>query len=367
MKYTCLQCNRISPDPNLYCQESYCPAERSPILLDFGEWLGDIEIVKLVTVLHTAVVYEAMHMGQKVYLKTAHPGVEHTERIKREAEFLRTHQHPMLPKLRPPYAGTELAENNSCGKTVLGGHLIYFYLFSFWEGEPLKDTLAQNPQLWINHVGWITIGLAEVINLMHNENFYHLGLMPEGILVQFDTDDVTTPRILLIDLGVVSRARDLGDNWYSFLAPPAYTAPELLETDKVELRPTFSSDVYGIGLILYELLIGESAYAHEHQGEEEIRETVLSKPPRRHIRDMSRREDVSRVASVAEQAVSRDMQDRYSNVAQIGQILVSLFGEAPEKKRSPWPKTSTIMIVVAALLTLAFLITVAVSIGEFAG
>ena len=66
MKQVCLLCERTSPDNNLYCQETYCPAEMSPNILDYGEWLGDIEIVKPVMILRSAVLYEATHQNQKV-------------------------------------------------------------------------------------------------------------------------------------------------------------------------------------------------------------------------------------------------------------------------------------------------------------
>lgn len=363
MKYTCLQCERTSNNPNLYCQETYCPAEQSPILLDYGEWIGDIEIIKMITVLHTAVIYEAMHLNEKVYLKIAHPGQEHTERLKREAVFLQAHSHAMLPKLRPAYAGTT-SEQDPYGKTMLGEHLLYFYLFDFWSGDPLRDVLTKNPQLWINHVGWIAIGLAEVINLMHLSMHYHFGLMPEGILLQFDDDETGTPRILLVDLGIVSTARDIGHHWYSFLTPPAYTAPELLAPEQIGVQYGFGTDVYGVGLILYEMLIGEPAFAYAFRDEGYIRRLVTGENQRINI--MSRREDVPNVADIAQQAVNQQIQQRQSDVATLAQQLIHWFGKIPErKKKRSWPKTSTIVVVIAAILALAFLITFAISLGQF--
>lgn len=362
MKYTCLQCERTSNNPNLYCQETYCPAEQSPILLDFGEWIGDIEIVKMVTVLHTAVVYEAMHSNEKVYLKVAHPGQEHTERLKREALFLHGQSHEMLPKLRPAYAGTT-TKTDPYGKTMLGGHLLYFYLFDFWPGYPLRDILSKNPQLWINHVGWITIGLAEVVNRIHLHKYYHFGLTPEGILIEFDDDEVNTPRILLVDLGIVSTGQELGSNWYPLVAPSAYTAPELLSPDQIEAQPGFGTDVYGVGLILYELLIGEPAFAYAYRSEEDVRRMVAGASQRINI--MSRSEDVASIAAIAQQAVNPKFHQRQPDVATLAHQLIGYFGKIPEKKKKrPWPKTSTILVTIAAILVLAFLVTFAISIGN---
>ena len=55
---------------------------------------------------------------------------------------------------------------------VLQGHLLYFYLFEHVEGEPLRDVLTKNPQLWVNHVGWLMISLATAVNFLHANNFY---------------------------------------------------------------------------------------------------------------------------------------------------------------------------------------------------
>ena len=149
MKQVCLLCNRTSPDNNLYCQETYCPAEMSPNILDYGEWLGDIEIVKPVMILRSAALYEATHHKKKVFLKVAHPGPENKERLKREAEFLKAiqlkkDQNEFLPVLLPPYANTTI-QVDAYGKAMLRGHLLYFYLFEFVEGEPLRDVLTKNP------------------------------------------------------------------------------------------------------------------------------------------------------------------------------------------------------------------------------
>ena len=233
MKQVCLLCERTSPDSNLYCQETYCPAEMSPTVLGYGEWLGDIEIVKPVIVLRSAVLYEATHQKKKVFLKVAHPGTEHKERLKREAEFLRDiqlkrAQNKYLPSLLPPYANTTI-KLDAYGKTMLRGHLLYFYLFEHVEGEPLRDILTKNPQLWVNHIGWLVIGLAYAIALMHSKGIYHFGLNPEIVLVRFD-EHPNVPRLLLFDLGIVSDAANIKVNWYSFFVPPSYTAPEIIQT-----------------------------------------------------------------------------------------------------------------------------------------
>ncbi len=358
MKQVCLLCERISPDNNLYCQETYCPAEMSPNILDYGEWLGDIEIVKPVMTLRSAVLYEATHQKKTVFLKVAHPGEENKERLKREAEFLRQiqlqkKQHKFLPVLLPPYASTTI-KDDAYGKAMLQGHLLYFYMFEHVEGEPLRDVLTKNPQLWINHVGWLMISAATAVNFLHANNFYHLSISPDVILVRFD-DEPNVPRILLFDLGVVSDAPSLSQNWHHFFVPPAYTAPELLNTAAV--RVSLATDVYGLGLTLYELLVGEPAYKFKLHSDQEVYWAVQNN--RRN--PMNRVEDVKMVAQIAMQATAPEKSQRQQDTAVFINELKAHFGAVPGPKPSRWPSLNTILTIIAAILAIAFVIALAVS------
>ncbi len=362
MKQVCLLCERTSPDNNLYCQETYCPAEMSPSILGYGEWIGDIEIIKPVIVLRSSVLYEATHQKKKVYLKVAHPGTENKERLKREAEFLRDVQlskktSKYLPTLLPPYTGTSI-KIDAYGKTMLQGHLLYFYMFEHIEGQPLRHIITENPQLWINHVCWIVLGLAYALAFLHSKGVYHFGLSPEGVLVRFD-DEPNVPRVLLFDLGIISNAASLNTNWYPFTTLPAYTAPELINSPKI--RPDYATDVYGLGLTLYELLVGEPAIDYKLQSDVDVYREIQ----RNRLARMTRVEDVKMVADIAMQAVDPQPARRQPDATVLAKQLLDYFGQIPTEKPSRWPNTRTIMLVVAGLLSVAFVLALAVSLYNF--
>lgn len=361
MKQVCLQCERSSSGGNLYCQETYCPAEMSPTILGYGEWFGDIEIIKPVIVLRSSVLYEAMHQQQKVFLKVAHPGTDNKERLKREAEFLSGEQSrkkpsPYLPSILPPYAFTSLDED-AYGKMMLGGHLLYFYLFEFVEGEPLRDVLLKNPQLWINHVGWIMISLASAVNHLHLQDLYHYGICPDGVLVNFDKDPPSVPRVLLYDFGIASQKHALSADWYSYFILPSYTAPELMGQYGYGVRPDYRTDVYGLGLTFYEMLVGEPTFSYKLRGDEEVYEAVKNSDRIK----MNRMEDVGNIASITLQAVNPSIQRRQPTAADLAEELIRYFGQVPEPKKRRWPSLNTIMWVVISLLAIVFLITLALS------
>ena len=365
MNQMCLLCERTSLDGNLYCQETYCPAETSPIILDYGEWFGDIEIVRSLVVLRSAAIYEVMHQKHRKYMKVAHPGEENKERLKREAEFLQSiaaskDKLDSLPTLLPPYANTTIA-HDAYGKTMLQGHLLYFYLFEFVPGDTLREVSVKNPQLWINHVGWITIDTAAAINVMHRRGVYHYGLTPECVLVHFD-DKKNVPHVLLLDLGIVSTKETLRQNWYSFWVPPAYTAPELVPVDGNGVRGDFRTDVYGLGMGLYEMLVGEPVYPFKLRSDEEVYRSVLKN---KRV-EMNRVEDVEKIARIATQAVSPHMDGRQPHAAGLAEQLRAYVGDVAGEKKKRQPALRTIMTLVIVLLGIAFFVTLALMLSEIA-
>ena len=353
MKQDCLICERSSPDNNLYCQEIYCPAEMSPTILDFGEWLGNIEIVKPLIILRSCTLYQARYQKQKVLLKVAHPGPENRERLKREAQFLQQLQRAKdskahteyFPVLLSPYGTTK--DNDPYGKVVLKGHLLYYSLFEHHDGEPLRDILTKNLQLWIYHIGWVMRGLASAVAFLQSKGLFHYSLSPDAVLVHFD-DESGAPHVLLFDLGVISDRQTLRANWYSFLAPPAYTAPELIDTPAPQ--PHYATDVYGLGLTLYEMLVGQPAFPFKLHGDDEVYDAVRQG---RRV-PMNRSEDVKSAADIALKATERNITARYQTAAEMVQDLHKAFGMPPRPKtRLPLILT---LLVVGALVATALLI-----------
>jgi len=359
MKQICLFCERTTPDRNLFCQETYCPAEMSPTILDFGEWLGDIEIVKVVTILRSAVIYEATHQKQKVYIKVAHPGEQNKLRLQREARFLSNFQHPQLPTLLPPYTNTHI-KKEPYGRTMFQGHLLYFFLFAYIEGEPLRAVLSQNPQLWVNHVGWLMSDLALTINFLHLKKTYHYGLTPEAVLVRFD-EKRNVPHILLCDLGIVGEQANLQKNWYAFVVPPAYTAPELINKERISAA--HATDVYGLGLLLFEMLVGSPTFPYKLAGDQAVYHAVLQN----HRVQMNRLQEFEHLARLTEQAVEPEMAKRHSDAADFAKGLIKLFGRTPTTQPNRWFTKRNLVYLIGILLAVAFLITLIVSLQQMFG
>lgn len=372
MQQYCQTCQRTAPDANLYCEQAYCPGERSPLLLEPGEHIADVEIVRIATILRSGVVYVGARQGETVYVKVAHQGNGHKERLKREAELCAVAQikkvaTPFLPVLLPVNLH-RTGKQETYGKTIVAGRLLYYYVFAYVEAVSLRNLLREQPQLWINHIGWIAAGVATAVAYLHRRRVMHFGLSPESVLVRFDAEPPYTPRVLLVDFGITSPADALPNTWYTEFLPPAYTAPELIDerqkTPKAngqQVPPTPQVDVYGLGMLLYEMLIGQPPIPDLLRSDEKLFADALSGPRL----PMDRVDDVRPIAELALQSTSTEVNKRLPDPAAFGQQLLAVFGPIPEEKQKrEWPSQSALFVVAGAVLTIALLLALAFTLAQ---
>lgn len=354
MKQVCLVCERTSADHNLYCQDVRCPSESSPLVLEHGELLGDIEIVKPLIIQRSATLYVAQRAGKPIYLKVAHPGRHHIERLEREAKILNTlrleralGEH--LPIILPPTldASIEAKDAAAYAKIALGRHLLYYYVFTHIPAEPLSDLLKKTPQLWIAHVVQIALGMGHALMLLQSKGYLHLALSPASVLVHLATPK---PHILLVDLGLACEKPHFHQHWYPELVSPAYMAPELPQ------RSDYGSDVYGLGLILYEMLVGEPAIPTRQRSDAEIRAAVIQK----RFVPMTRHDDVQPIADIAIAAVdARSIQGAQEWTQQLIAYAKSFPSQRPKRRFS----VDVILMGAAIILGIAFIIALLISLN----
>ncbi|WP_129629705.1 protein kinase domain-containing protein [Candidatus Oscillochloris fontis] len=364
MKQVCLVCERTSADHNLYCQDVRCPSESSPLVLEHGELLGDIEIVKPLIIQRSATLYVAQRAGKLIYLKVAHPGQHHIDRLEREAKLLNTlrleralGEH--LPTILPPTldASIDAKDAVAYAKIVLGRHLLYYSVFTHIPGEPLSDLLKKTPQLWIAHVVQIALGMGHALTLLQSKSYIHLALSPASVLVHLDPL-LSKPQVLLVDFGLAYNTDPSHNNgtssfkqcWYDELVSPAYMAPELPQ------QFSSASDVYGLGLTLYEMLVGEPAIPAHQRSDAEIRAAVSQK----RFVPMTRQDDVRPIADIAMAAVdARSIQ----GAAEWTQKLLAYEKNFPLQRPKRRFSIDLILMGAVIILGIAFIIALIISLN----
>lgn len=317
-----------------------------PTVFDYGEWLGDIQVVRLLRVSSTAAIYEARRGDEKALLKVAHDGCQ--DPLRSEAvllsQLMPLPKHVALPTLEPAYAQQNLKER-PYGKITYQGVDRYYLVFKHVEGEFLRDALRKNPQPWYQHAAWMVISLASAVTYLHQKTGrLHLNLSPDVVFVRTDQDGI--PRPVLLDLGMEpDQVRQHGFG--------AYTAPELAHAQAAQ-----STDVYGLGLILYEMLAGQPVFPAGQTQRAEAAAAVMdpARPP------LNRTDLAPEARAIVERAISYRAEDRQPDPGALRRDLEAKFGKVPAERtrrllsRRVVMGSALVMLVIVALTLIGLLL-----------
>jgi outer membrane protein assembly factor BamB len=145
------------------------------------------------------------------------------------------------------------------GIVAMGENLPWLAM-EFMDGGNLADRLDSHPNgLPIDEALWIAECLCQGLKLAHDNGVAHLDLKPENVLFREtpgDTWDV--PKIA--DWGL-SRSL-LADSQSVDVLSVEYAAPEQFDADEFG-KPDSYTDIYQIGVVIYEMLTGELPYSGE--------------------------------------------------------------------------------------------------------
>jgi serine/threonine protein kinase len=249
------------------------------------------------------VVYEAEQEQPRrtVALKVVKSGLRDPKLIRRfeqESLALGRLQHPGIAQIYE--AGT--AENEF-------GPLPYFAM-EFIRGQPLLE-YANAHQTDIRHRLDLMARICEAVQHAHQRGIIHRDLKPGNILV----DETGQPKIL--DFGVaratdsdarVTRQTDLGQ----LVGTLAYMSPEQVIADPTDLDTR--SDVYALGVILYELLAGRLPYRISPKLYEAAQTIREEEPSALRAVSSAYRGDIETIVG---KALEKDKTRRYSSAAEM--------------------------------------------------
>jgi serine/threonine-protein kinase len=129
-----------------------------------------------------------------------------------------------------------------------------FYVMPFIEGESLRDRLNREKQLPIGDAVRIATEVASALDYAHRHNVIHRDIKPENILLH-------DGRALVADFGIALAASKAGGSRMTetgmSLGTPTYMSPEQAMGER---EITARSDVYALGAMTYEMLIGEPPF-----------------------------------------------------------------------------------------------------------
>ncbi len=129
---------------------------------------------------------------------------------------------------------------------------LYYIVMEYVEGQTLKEYVQENGSLEVKEAVRILSQITEAVSHAHYHNIIHRDIKPQNILMSINGTAKVT------DFGIaraISEATITHTN--SVLGSVHYLSPEQARGGKI----TYKSDLYALGVILYEMLAGEVPYS----------------------------------------------------------------------------------------------------------
>ncbi|MBX3463941.1 MAG: SUMF1/EgtB/PvdO family nonheme iron enzyme [Planctomycetes bacterium] len=222
-----------------------------------GEWVGPYRLVEVLGEGGMGIVYRAEQrepVRRQVALKLlkyGFPGQRALARFQVEQQALAMMEHEGIAKLY------------ECGATADGRPYVAMELVA---GEPLT-AYCECRLLTVPERLGLLLQVCDAVQHAHHKGVVHRDLKPTNVLV---TDEGGQPRVKVIDFGLAKpTAGDaFGDSMHTefgaALGTPEYMAPEQFDDARdVDTR----ADVYALGVLLHELLVGALPFPRERCGE----------------------------------------------------------------------------------------------------
>jgi eukaryotic-like serine/threonine-protein kinase len=236
------------------------------------------------------------------------------ERFKREIQIAARMSHPNI------LAAYDSGESNG----------LFYYVMPFVEGESLRRRISRESQLPIEDAVAITCEVADALAYAHSQGVVHRDIKPENILLQ-------SGHAVVADFGIASVLQDstaskLTETGTS-IGTVAYMSPEQLSGEKVDAR----GDMYSLGCVLYEMLVGQVPFTGPNQMVIMARHTMEQVPSIR----IARQTVPPEVEDAILRALEKVPADRFSSMEQFRDALLGLApGAATYAGRTLTPRMS---------------------------
>jgi serine/threonine protein kinase len=306
-----------------------------------GDQLDHYRLENLVARSGMASIYKATDLENErtVAIKIPHPEVEADplfyDRFKREEEIGKKLDHPGVMRV---YADADRSR---------------VYMVMEWvEGKLLRRILIEQKKLPMDRAIRITLGICEALEYIHSKGVVHRDLKPENIMV--DAND----RVKLIDFGI---AGSVGMRRLTFaklthaMGTPDYISPEQVKSKRGDAR----SDIYALGVMLYEMLTGEVPF-HGPNAFAIMNDRLLNNPiPPRELNP----EISPQLQEIIYRALERKPENRYASIREFAHDLRNQaqvgVAERPElrdwrKRRSPWGRQILFYVILALIPVVIF-------------
>ncbi len=299
-----------------------------------GDVLGSYELVKLIGEGSMGRVFLAKHarLGRQVALKVMRP--EHLrnrhliQRFFQEARSVNQINHEHIVEV---FDFVEEVESSGLGRVYCVMELLI--------GASLSELLRREP-LPIGRAVNIIQQVCAALEAAHQLGVVHRDVKPDNIFITQRNGDGEFAKVL--DFGVAKLTPPLGEEKASgtiegaIVGTPAYMAPE----QAAGLGADYRADIYGVGVVLYEMLAGHPPFESTAFGQLVVQ--IITKPPRALPAFTRSGERIpSELRALVMRCLDKNPQNRPQSMAELGRSLgLSLRGSRfrwPIPLRKAWP------------------------------
>jgi serine/threonine-protein kinase len=254
------------------------------------------------------VVYRAEHasLSRPFAVKVLGSGVssdaEVLARFRREARLVSTLRHPNIVDV---VDWNVLPDGSPC------------MVMEFLEGVSLYDRLIDGPMSW-SSILRIADELLAGLSAAHSAQIVHRDLKPHNVFLAIDSAGGEYVKILDFGISKLCDTESLLTTGESLLGTPRYMAPE--QADGRSIDATLATDVWAMGVILYEMATGRPAFEATNLAGT-VSKILFGEPPAL----SGLRPDASpEFCSMICRALAKDPKERYANASEMRAVLARL-------------------------------------------
>ena len=239
-----------------------------------GDRIGRYKLLQQIGEGGCGVVYMAEQqepVRRRVALKVIKPGMDSRQvlaRFEAERQALALMDHPNIARVL------------DAGATANGRP---FFVMELVKGVRITDYCDQN-QLSTPQRLELFVQICQAIQHAHQKGIIHRDIKPSNILVTLH-DSVPVPKVIDFGIAKATTGQQLTDKtlftaFEQFVGTPAYMSPEQVELSGLDVDTR--SDIYSLGVLLYELLTGKTPFDAKElmaAGLEAMRRTIREKDP----------------------------------------------------------------------------------------